>query len=287
MTVGFLAVDKPQGITSHDVVDRVRRATGTRKVGHTGTLDPMATGVVVVAIGGATRLIRFLQDLDKEYVATACFGVVTDTLDAEGQVIEEREMTVAREDLEALAPRFAGEIQQVPPMVSALKRDGQRLYDLARQGVEVERDARTVVIHELEFLDIEPGPQPLVTFRVVCGKGTYVRSLADDLARALGGVGAHLRSLRRIRNGAFGEDRAVALDDLEGWREHLQGPAEALAFLPAVTVDMDGARRVGNGRPLDQPPTPPGLVRVVDEAGALLAIYRVDGEVARPEVVLG
>jgi tRNA pseudouridine55 synthase len=287
VTAGFLAIDKPQGITSHDVVDQVRRATGIRKVGHTGTLDPMATGVVVVAIGGVTRLIRFLQDVDKEYVATACFGVVTDSLDADGEVLSEQAMTVTREDLEALKPRFSGEIQQVPPMVSALKHDGKRLYDLARQGVEVEREPRTVVIGELEFLDIEAGVHPLVTFRVVCGKGTYVRSLADDMARALGGAGAHLRALRRVRNGALGEDRAVAIDDLAGWREQLLEPAEALAFLPAHTVDSDEAVRVGNGRPLDPPPTTEGLFRVVDEGGRLLAVYRSDGEIARPEVVLG
>ncbi|MEX1271484.1 MAG: tRNA pseudouridine(55) synthase TruB [Acidimicrobiia bacterium] len=286
MTVGFLAVDKPRGITSHDVVDRVRRATGIRKVGHTGTLDPMATGVVVVAVGPATRLIRFLADLDKEYVATACFGVVTDSLDADGQVIDDRPMSVTREDLEALRPQFSGEIQQVPPMVSALQKDGRRLYDLARQGVEVEREARTVVIHQLEFLDIEPAKHPLVSFRVVCGKGTYVRSLADDMARALGGIGGHLRALRRTRNGVFGEERAVALDDLEGWRDHLLDPAEALAFMPAVRVDEGGARRVGNGRPLEES-TSPGMLRVLGESGSLLAVYRSDGEVARPEVVLG
>ena len=286
MTTGFLAVDKPRGITSHDVVDRVRRATGIRKAGHTGTLDPMATGVVVVAIGAATRLIRFLQDLDKEYVATACFGVVTDSLDADGEVVESQPMAVTREDVERLTSRFLGEIQQVPPMVSALKKDGTRLYELARQGVEVEREARTVVIGELEFLAVEAGDHPLVSFRVVCGKGTYVRSLADDMARELGGIGAHLRALRRTRNGVFGEERAVSVDDLNGWRQHLVDPAQGLAFLPAVTVDDEEARRVGNGRPLDLPTTP-GALRVVDQSGRLLAVYRSDGEVARPEVVLG
>ena len=286
MTAGFLAVDKPRGITSHDVVDRVRRATGIRKVGHTGTLDPIATGVVVVAIGGATRLIRFLQDLDKEYVATACFGVVTDSLDADGEVIESQAMAVTREDVEGLIPRFLGEVQQVPPMVSALKKDGTRLYELARQGVEVEREARTVVIHQLEILDVEAGDHPLVRFRVVCGKGTYVRSLADDMARELGGIGAHLRALRRTRNGVFGEEQAVSLDDLEGWRQHLLDSSQALAFLPAVTVDEETARRVGNGRPLDQPTTP-GAFRVIDQSGRLLAVYRSDDGVARPEVVLG
>ena len=286
MTSGFLAVDKPPGITSHDVVAEVRRATGVRKVGHTGTLDPMATGVVVVAIGGVTRLIRFLQDLDKEYVATACFGVVTDTLDADGDVIEQQAMTVTREALESLRPRFSGEIEQVPPMVSALKKDGRRLYDLAREGVEVERSARIVAIHELEFLELDPGEHPLVTFRVVCGKGTYVRSLADDLARALGGVGAHLQALRRTRNGALTDDRAVALADLSAWREHLVLPADALAFLPTIRVDVDESARVRNGRPVEAS-TSPGLVRVLDQQGRLLAVYRSDGQVARPEVVLG
>ena len=285
MTSGFLAVDKPQGVTSHDVVAQVRRATGVRKVGHTGTLDPMATGVVVVAIGGVTRLIRFLQDQDKEYVATARFGVVTDTLDADGTVLEERAMTVGRDDLDLLEERFRGEILQMPPMVSALKKDGRRLYDLAREGVEVEREPRPVVIHELEFVDVEEGDQPLVTFRVVCGKGTYVRSLADDMARTLGGVGAHLRALRRTRNGAFEADRALAVDALAGWREHLVEPADALGFLPAVRVDEDGAGRVGNGRPLDA--SCDGLCRVLDPSGRLLAIYRGDGRTARPEVVLG
>lgn len=286
MTAGFLAVDKPQGITSHDVVATVRRVTGIRKVGHTGTLDPMATGVVVVAIGPVTRLIRFLQDLDKEYVATACFGVVTDTLDADGEVIDAHAMTVTRDALEAIRPHFLGEIQQIPPMVSALKKDGRRLYDLAREGIDVEREARTVVIHELEFGEVEAADHPLVTFRVVCGKGTYVRALADDLARALGGIGAHLRSLRRTRNGALGVDRAVALDDLTHWRDHLLDPAEALAFMPEIRVDADAAGRVGNGRPIEGP-AGSGLFRVLDDGGRLLAVYRRDGRLARPEVVLG
>lgn len=283
MTAGFLSVDKPSGITSHDVVDRVRRATGIRKVGHTGTLDPMATGVVVVAIGAVTRLIRFLQDLDKEYVATARFGVATDTLDADGVVVEEIEMAVDRAAVEAAASGFVGIVEQVPPMVSALKKDGERLYEMARRGEEVEREARPVAIHELEILDVTDGPS--VTFRVVCGKGTYVRTLADDIARALGGR-AHLTALRRTRNGVMHVDDALPVDRLDEWRERLVSPLEALGFLPRVTVDEAGARAVSNGRPIPLTvPMLPGPVAVVAE-GRLLAVYTADGEVGRSEVVL-
>lgn len=285
MTAGFLVVDKPSGITSHDVVDKVRRATGIKKAGHTGTLDPLATGVVVVAVGGVTRLIRFLQDLDKEYVATARFGVATDTLDADGTVTDEGAMALTVDDLESVRSQFLGEIQQVPPMVSALKKDGQRLYDLARQGIHVERESRTIQIHELEFLDVGEGDQPLVTFRVVCGKGTYVRSLADDLARALGGF-AHLTSLRRTRNGALTADAAVSVDQLDRWLEHLVTPSDALGHLPILEADEEMARLVGHGRPLAAEGRSDGLVRVLAADATLVAVYRVEGGVARPEVVL-
>ncbi|MEX2280395.1 MAG: tRNA pseudouridine(55) synthase TruB [Acidimicrobiia bacterium] len=285
MTTGFLVVDKPSGITSHDVVDKVRRATGIKKAGHTGTLDPLATGVVVVAVGGVTRLIRFLQDLDKEYVATARFGVATDTLDADGAVTDEVAMSVTIDDLESVRSQFVGEIQQVPPMVSALKKDGQRLYDLARQGVEVERESRTIHVHELEFLDVGDGEHPLVTFRVVCGKGTYVRSLADDLARALGGV-AHLTTLRRTRNGALMAEAAVPVDQLDRWREHLVTPSDALSHLPILEADEEMVRHVRNGRSLAVAGRSDGLLRVLGTDGTLIAVYRIEDGVARPEVVL-
>lgn len=285
MTAGFLVVDKPSGITSHDVVDKVRRATGIKKAGHTGTLDPLATGVVVVALGGVTRLIRFLQDLDKEYVATARFGVATDTLDADGAVTDEVAMVVTMDALESVRSQFEGEIQQVPPMVSALKKDGQRLYDLARQGVEVEREPRTIHIHELEFLDVGDGEHPLVTFRVVCGKGTYVRSLADDLARALGGF-AHLTALRRTRNGALTAEAAVQVDQLDRWTEYLVTPSDALSHFPGLEADEEMVRLVGNGRSLGAEGRPDGLVRVLGRDGTLIAVYRVEDGVARPEVVL-
>lgn len=285
MSAGFLAVDKPSGVTSHDVVAAVRRATGIRKAGHTGTLDPMATGVVVVAVGGVTRLIRFLQDQDKEYVATALFGVATDTLDADGAETERRPMAVDADALEGVRPRFVGEIQQVPPMVSALKKDGERLYDLARRGVEVDREARSVVIHELEFLDVGTGEYPEVTFRVVCGKGTYVRTLADDIARAMGGF-AHLTALRRTRNGSMSTDDAVSFDDLASWESRLIAPAAALGFLPGHPADAETRQRVENGRPISVPNDLEGLVAVHDASGSLLAIYRASSGTARAEVVV-
>ncbi len=283
MTAGFLVVDKPSGITSHDVVDHVRRATGIKKAGHAGTLDPMATGVVIVAVGRVTRLIRFLQDLEKEYLATAMFGVGTDTLDADGQVVAEQDMSVTMDDLVALRSQFLGEVTQVPPMVSALKRDGKRLYELAREGVEVERESRTVTISELEFLSVTDAAHPLVSFRVVCSKGTYVRSLADDIAAAMGGF-AHLTELRRSRTGPLTEALATSVDALTDWEQHLISPAHALEFMPSVGVGSDDERVVSSGRRIGSDIV--GLLRVLDSHGTLLAVYRGDGTTARPEVVL-
>ncbi|MDH3250904.1 MAG: tRNA pseudouridine(55) synthase TruB, partial [Acidimicrobiia bacterium] len=222
MTEGFLVLDKPSGRTSHDLVADVRRATGIKKVGHAGTLDPMATGIVVIAIDRCTRLIRFIQDQPKEYLATAVFGVATDSLDADGTETDRIEMEVDLDELRRVAAeRFTGEIMQVPPMVSALKKEGRRLYDLARGGIEVEREARPVTIHEIEVLSAGEGPHPEVRFRVVCGKGTYVRSVADDLAAALGGF-AHLSALRRTTTGGATLADAITPDQLGEWENHLR-----------------------------------------------------------------
>lgn len=289
MTAGFLAVDKPGGMSSNQVVSMVKRATDTKKVGHAGTLDPMATGLLVVGIGKVTRLIRYIQEQSKEYYATAQFGVATDSLDADGAVLDRVEMDVTEAAVTEVATRFVGDICQVPPMVSALKHEGKRLYDLARAGVEVERQPRVVTVHELEITSVGPGPYPLVEFRVVCGKGTYVRSLADDMARALGGP-AHLTALRRTRTGSFSVDRAVQVDALEGWRQHLSSPSQALDDLPLVEVDDQTASGVRNGMKfvagdlveIDHP----GPYRVTDGQGDLLAVYRRVGDMARPEVVL-
>lgn len=289
MTKGFLVVDKPSGITSNQVVGKVKKAIGTKKVGHAGTLDPMATGVLVLAVGKVTRLIRYVQDQAKEYVATALFGVSTDTLDADGAVLSREPMDIGEEEVVAVVPRFLGSISQVPPMVSALKQDGRRLYELAREGQVVEREARQVEIHELEILSVGPPPYPEVEFRVVCGKGTYVRSLADDIATVLGGQ-AHLTALRRTRIGTFGIGDSVTIEDLENWASYLLTPARALSALPAVIVDPETARGVRNGVRFVGGPIVNGPegepFSVLDEQGELLAVYTRLGARAEPEVVL-
>lgn len=289
MKRGFLIVDKSSGISSNRVVGEVKKATGIKKVGHAGTLDPLATGALVVAIGKVTRLIRFVQDQPKEYLATAEFGVSTDTLDADGAILNREPMDFSLEELQSVLPRFTGDILQVPPMVSALKRDGKRLYELARQGEVVERDARPVRVEELEIISVGPGPYPEVEFRVVCGKGTYVRSLADDMAGVLGGS-AHLTALRRLRIGSLHVDRGLAMDELGSWQSRLIAPVEALGDLPLVAVGDETAKGVGHGMrfvggditdgPVGQP------YRVVDEGGKLLAVYSNVGREARPLVVL-
>lgn len=285
---GFLVIDKAAGITSHDVVQAVRRATGQRRVGHAGTLDPMATGVMVVAVGRVTRLLRFVQELPKEYLARGRFGVATDTLDAEGAVLSREPMELAEDDLTAVLPRFTGAIDQVPPMVSALKVGGERLYQIARRGEEVERPPRRVVVHLLEVVEVVQGPYPEVVVRVVCGKGTYVRSLVDDLARALGGR-AHLSALRRLRVGSLGVEGALPVDGLEQWGDHLVAPVAALSDYPAVTVGGEVAVAVAHGVPFATGPLSEIEERptlVLDDAGELMAIYRRQGQHARPEVVL-
>lgn len=289
MTKGFLVVDKPGGITSNAVIGHVRRATGIKKVGHAGTLDPLATGAMVVAVGPVTRLIRFIQEQPKEYLATAQFGVATDTLDADGAVLAREPMEFSESELETASKRFVGTIHQIPPMVSALKHQGRRLYELARRGEVVEREARPVEVFELEIISVGPGPYPEVDFRVVCGKGTYIRSLAADMAVVLGGS-AHLTALRRTRIGSLEVDvYGVALDDLERWEERLLSPSQALGDLPAITVGPETAEGVSHGVRFvggEMVDAPHGAVRVLDAAGELLAIYRRSGEQAIPEVVL-
>lgn len=290
MTAGFLVVDKPSGISSNAVIGKVKRATGIKKVGHAGTLDPMATGAVVVAIGPVTRLVRFVQDLPKEYLATALFGVATDTLDADGAVLTREPMDVTEVGVIDAAKRFVGRIHQIPPMVSALKHEGRRLYELAREGTVIEREARPVDVYELEILSVGAGPYPEVDFRVVCGKGTYVRSLADDLAAALGGS-AHLTSLRRTRIGSLSlSEYGIAVDELETWEQKMLTPTEALADLPVVIVGQKTAQGVRHGMRfvggeiIDAPEDTP--LRVLDESGDLIAIYLRHGDQARPEVVI-
>lgn len=212
MINGFVVIDKPAGITSHDVVSRVRRIMGTRKVGHTGTLDPFATGVLPIAVNDGTKAIPFLDEGSKTYEALLRLGVSTDTLDMTGVVQSESDsFHVTPEQFVSTLSCFTGAISQIPPMYSAIKQNGQPLYKLARQGVEVERTARDVEIYSLELLSFN---LPHVAIRVVCSRGTYVRSLADDIGRALG-CGAALQELRRTASGPFRIDEAVTLADLE------------------------------------------------------------------------
>jgi tRNA pseudouridine55 synthase len=288
---GFLLVDKERGWTSHDVVAKVRSLVGG-KVGHAGTLDPMATGLLVLALGTSTKLLRFIQGEDKEYLATALFGVATDSLDADGAILSREPMPVGADEIETVLDRFRGEIHQVPPMVSARKVGGTRLYELARRGEVVEREARPVTIFRLELVDVAPSDYPEVTFRTVCSTGTYVRTLADDIARALGGR-AHLTALRRVRNGPLHVVDAHTIADVEA--AHLSSrlpglvidPWRALAPMPALQVDDAGAFRVRNGSRLTGPSDDPdGLVRIGDRDGELLAVYRREGDMLSPEVVL-
>lgn len=209
---GIILLDKPVGLSSNAALQKVRRLLRARKGGHTGSLDPLASGLLPLCFGEATKVSGFLLGADKRYRVRIRLGITTATGDGEGEVLEERPWEhIGRADVERVLPRFLGEIQQVPPMYSALKHEGQRLYRLARQGVEVERPPRTVTIHALELLDFEPG---LVELDVHCSKGTYIRTLAEDLGKALG-TGAHVQALRRTGLGPFDAERTVTMERLE------------------------------------------------------------------------
>lgn len=277
---GILLIDKPQGMTSHDVVRRVRRLLRTRRVGHTGTLDPLATGVLPVAVGEATRIVQFLMEGDKTYRAVLKLGETTTTQDAEGEVLECRPVAgVTAEAVAAASRSFEGVIRQLPPMYSALKKDGVPLYRLARQGIEVERESREVRIDRLQILDVD---LPLITLEVDCSKGTYVRTLCHDLGLALG-TGAHLVALRRTRSGSFTEADCVILEELETdgtAAPPLLSVDEALRGMPALEVDAEATRRLADGIPpalaslSAAPGCPEGETVRLMHAGTLLAVAR-------------
>ena len=251
MINGFVVIDKPAGITSHDVVSRVRRILGTRKVGHTGTLDPFATGVLPVAVNDGTKAIPFLDEGVKCYEAVMQLGVATDTLDMTGAVIRELDwLAVTRERVETVLKQFTGHLSQIPPMYSAIKLDGQPLYKLARKGQVIERTPREIDIFSLELLSFVP---PFAGFRVVCSRGTYVRTLADDIGAILG-CGAALKELRRLASGPFNISTSVSLEILEeaarlGALEALTvTPCAALAHLPEIALSDVGVEHVRHGR---------------------------------------
>jgi tRNA pseudouridine55 synthase len=247
MLNGFFVIDKQAGVTSHDIVAMVRRAIGQKKVGHTGTLDPFATGVLPVAVGEGTKAIQFLDESEKEYRAVLRLGISTDTQDLTGQVTSELDWSkLCPDDLERLLPRFLGELSQLPPMFSALKRDGVPLYKLARKGIEVEREPRAVEIHSLSFDWIR---LPEACFTVRCSRGTYVRTLASDIGEALG-CGAHLLELRRTRSGLFREAEAISVETLAASLDQasLLFPLDrALAHLKRLNLTEHGGRKVSNG----------------------------------------
>lgn len=262
MVDGFLVIDKPAGISSHDVVNRVRRILGTRKVGHTGTLDPFATGVLPIAVGEGTKAIQFLDEGEKAYEAVIRLGLVTDTLDITGTVLQEHDSGgLGQEQLLSAMAALTGEISQVPPMYSAIKRGGQPLYKLARKGIEVERQSREVIIHSFELLEFS---SPLATVRVHCSRGTYVRTLADDLGKLLG-CGACLTALRRTLSGPFRLADAMTLEQLASYAEegvaqhHVVHVPTALSHLAQIQLTESELQKLKNGIPprdrlLEMPP---------------------------------
>jgi len=273
---GFVVIDKPAGITSHDVVSRVRRILGTRKVGHTGTLDPFATGVLPVAVNDGTKAIPFLDEGVKCYEAVMQLGVATDTLDMTGAVLRAADwLAVTQENVESVLKRFTGHLSQIPPMYSAIKLEGQPLYKLARQGQVVERAAREIDIHSLELLSFAP---PFVSFRVVCSRGTYVRTLADDIGEMLGCAGA-LKELRRIASGSFEISASVSLEGLEEaarlrtLETLFVSPYAALSHLPDVPLSDSGLALVRHGRSPDWDDTGVPVPKACDD-GTLVRLTR-------------
>lgn len=274
---GVLNIDKPAGMTSHDVVGRVRRLAHLKRVGHAGTLDPDATGVLLVCLGPATRIADLLADEGKSYSAVLSLGRTTTTEDASGEVLTiEDASPITEADLRAVLPRFLGDIAQVPPMVSAVHHEGRRLYELARQGITVEREARAVHIDDITLREFLPGPDASAVLEIDCGKGTYIRTLCADIGVALG-VGGHMAALRRTRVGAFLVSDAVPLDMLTeadiGTR--IIRPSAALATLPAQNVtgpEQEDDIRHGRALPTGLPEG--AVARIVTAGDDLLALGR-------------
>lgn len=279
---GILLIDKPLGITSHDVVNTIRRRFGTRRVGHAGTLDPLGTGLLVVAVGPATRFLQYLPLEPKEYDAHITFGRATNTQDAEGEVTFEGPVPNSLEErlVEAL-PGFVGPIRQLPPMFSAVKMAGKPLYTYARKGEEVERATREVYIEAIDLLEVDGG---VARMRVVCSGGTYIRTLAHDVGQTLG-CGAFLSSLNRTAVGRFKLKEAVKLDDARP--EHLVPLREALAPMPVIELDPHRVGHVREGRQVGVRPSPgEPRVAVATEGGEVFGIAKVLGPLLQPEVVI-
>lgn len=281
---GVLVVDKPAGMTSHDVVDRIRKRFGTRRVGHAGTLDPDATGVLILGLGRATRFLTYAQATPKRYLTTAVFGVTTSTQDASGEVLERRAVDISENDVRTATAKHTGQLEQIPPMVSAVRVGGERLYKKARRGEEIERAARPVTVYELEVQSFTEDP-PEAVLDVRCSAGTYVRTLVHDIGASLG-CGAHLRALRRTEAGGFGEADAIELDSVES--EDLRPLADAVRDLTRIEIEGDAAMLVANGRRLELPSEDlvDGEHLALIHGGDLVAVYARKGRELVPERVV-
>jgi tRNA pseudouridine55 synthase len=289
MRDGLVVVDKPAGFTSHDVVAKLRKAYGQRRVGHAGTLDPDATGVLLVGLGRATRLLRYLSEAGKAYRGRVVFGIATSTLDAAGEILDQRPMPLTLDEVEGALPRFVGDIEQLPPMVSAVKIGGRRLHELARAGEEVERAPRPVHVDRFEIEEFVPGPYPEATVVVECGSGTYIRSLAADLGAALGGC-AHLAELRRLRVGSFTLGEARPLAEIEAAPDAaVLTLTTAMRDLERVDVDAEQERAVTHGVAFACGALAvegPGPYALVGPEGELLAVYEARGAALKAAVVV-
>lgn len=277
MADGLLLVEKPPGITSHDVVNEVRRAFGIRKVGHAGTLDPMASGLLLVGVGRATRLLRFLGHLEKEYEGTGRLGTVTDTLDALGEIVRTAAVDVSEDQLRGAMTGLVGEIEQQPPAYSAVKVGGRKLYEAARRGEPVEAPIRRVVVSRFDLLGFDGKD---FAFLVECSGGTYVRVLVADVGERLG-CGAHLARLVRTRIGPFKLADAVPPDEPDA----LMPVEQSVGYLPRLDLGAEEATAAMHGRPLG-PAGIEGPYAVFDPGGRLIGVYRDQGARARPEVIL-
>ena len=281
---GILVLDKPAGISSMEAVRRIKRASGIRRVGHGGTLDPMATGVIPICLGRATRLMEYMLDSSKEYIGEVHLGISTDSYDAEGEITGRNDPSgVEREAIEDVLNSFLGQIEQVPPMFSALKRKGKRLYELARQGIEVEREPRSMTVHSIRLEDWKP---PVATVHIECSRGFYMRSLAHDIGVQLG-CGAHLESLTRLRTGRFRIDDAVSIETAQrsfeegSWPELLVSLDSVLGDLRAIIVGEREQAGIQNGRPVPLSEDDSTLrldkqFRAYSLEGEFLAIMRFD-----------
>lgn len=295
---GILVLDKPMGISSNRALQRVKHLYNAAKAGHTGSLDPLATGVLPLCLGEATKFSQYLLDADKAYLSTFVLGTVTDTGDAEGQVLEVRDASAITEsDVVAALKQFEGEIEQIPSMFSAIKQNGQPLYKLARQGLEVERKPRLIVIEELQLRAFRGGDKPEIDIFMECSKGTYVRSLAEDLGRVLG-CGAFVSALRRTRSGPFSIEDSVAIDTLQALMDSGELPAidalllpadAALGGLPLVSLSESGGFYMRQGQPVMVPNAPRGgIVRVALHSGEFLGVGEIldDGRVAPRRLIV-